>query len=84
GAPGPQALQSPAGGSDQAVPFGQGPAPEMPSQAPSSQGTPRFEDNSGIISTYEDMAKDDSFKTRKLPNPKEKKSFFDGLFKKEK
>jgi hypothetical protein len=42
-------------------------------------------DNSGIVSTYEDMGKDDTFKTRKLPNPKDqKKGFFDGLFKKEK
>ena len=45
----------------------------------------KFEDNSGIVSTYEDMGKDDTFKTRKLPNPtKEKKGFFDGLFKKDK
>jgi len=42
-------------------------------------------DNSGIVSTFEDIAKDDSFKTKKLPHPSEKKKgFFDGLFKKEK
>jgi len=39
----------------------------------------------GIVSTYEDMNRDDSFKTRKLPLPSEKKKgFFDGLFKKDK
>jgi hypothetical protein len=51
------------------------------------QGRPLggIEDNSGIVTTYEDMAKDDSFKTKKLPHPNEKKKgFFDGLFKKEK
>jgi hypothetical protein len=31
------------------------------------------------------LAKDDSFKTKKLPHPNDKKKgFFDGLFKKEK
>ena len=44
-----------------------------------------LDDNSGIVTTYEDMAKDDSFKTKKLPHPNDKKKgFFDGLFKKEK
>lgn len=59
---------------------------EMPTQGLPPQPFQRFEDkdNSGIVSTYEDMSKDDTFKTRKLPNPKEKKGFFDGLFKKEK
>jgi hypothetical protein len=56
--------------------------PEEPLRAPST-GVPV--DNSGIVTTYEDMAKDDSFKTKKLPHPSEKKKgFFDGLFKKEK
>jgi hypothetical protein len=42
-------------------------------------------DNSGIVSTFEDIAKDESFNTKKLPHPNEKKKwFFDGLFKKEK
>jgi hypothetical protein len=51
----------------------------------SGKGRPPVEDNSGIVTTYEDMAKDDSFKTKKLPHPNEKKKgFFDGLFKKEK
>jgi hypothetical protein len=55
---------------------------EMPPQGRSLGG---MEDNSGIVTTYEDMAKDDSFKTKKLPHPNEKKKgFFDGLFKKEK
>lgn len=43
------------------------------------------DNHSGIVSTYEDMQRDDSFKTRKLPLPGEKKKgFFDGLFKKDK
>lgn len=55
---------------------------ETPPQGRALGGT---EDNSGIVTTYEDMAKDDSFKTKKLPHPNEKKKgFFDGLFKKEK
>jgi hypothetical protein len=60
------------------------PPQDQPPAAPQQPPFQRFDDNSGIVSTYEDMAKDDSFKTRKLPNPKEKKGFFDGLFKKEK
>jgi hypothetical protein len=54
-------------------------------QNPGQGGGKGFDDNSGIVSTYEDMAKDENFKTRKLPHPKDgKKGFFDGLFKKEK
>jgi hypothetical protein len=57
-------------------------ADEPPQQGRSIGG---LEDNSGIVTTYEDMAKDDSFKTKKLPHPNDKKKgFFDGLFKKEK
>lgn len=42
-------------------------------------------DRSGIVSTYENLGKDDSFKTKKLPHPTEKKKgFFDGLFKRDK
>jgi mutual gliding-motility protein MglA len=66
-------------------------APGQPEPKASEAGPPfgksmgGVEDNSGIVTTYEDMAKDDSFKTKKLPHPSEKKKgFFDGLFKKEK
>jgi hypothetical protein len=66
-------------------------APNQPDSKGPDAGPPfgkpmgGMEDNSGIVSTYEDMAKDDSFKTKKLPHPSEKKKgFFDGLFKKEK
>ncbi len=62
--------------------------PPMPGADAGMGGQPpqRFEDNSGIVSTYEDMGKDENFKTRKLPNPAkdQKKGFFDGLFKKDK
>lgn len=81
------APQGPGGfGGGYGLPGGPGGPPGDP---PSQGGLPpqpfqKFDDTSGIISTYEDMSKDDSFKTRKLPNPKEKKGFFDGLFKKEK
>ncbi len=45
----------------------------------------RGEDSSGIVSTYEDMQRNENFKTRKLPLPGEKKKgFFDGLFKRDK
>jgi hypothetical protein len=41
-------------------------------------------DNSGIISTYEDMQRNENIKTRKIPLPSEKKKgFFDGLFRKD-
>jgi signal recognition particle receptor subunit beta len=57
--------------------------PEMPPPGRPLGGG--LDDNSGIVTTYEDMAKDDSFKTKKLPHPNDKKKgFFDGLFKKEK
>jgi hypothetical protein len=67
-------------------------APAAPSNDPNAGDAPPqgrslggMEDNSGIVTTYEDMAKDDSFKTKKLPHPNDKKKgFFDGLFKKEK
>jgi hypothetical protein len=37
------------------------------------------------VTTFEDLQKDDSFKTKKLPHPNEKKKgFFDGLFRKDK
>ena len=51
-----------------------------------SAGNPGgFVDRSGIVTTYEDMSKEDAFKTKKLPHPTEKKKgFFDGLFKKDK
>jgi hypothetical protein len=61
--------------------------PTPPAGDPPSPGKPigGLVDNSGIVTTYEDMAKDDSFKTKKLPHPNDKKKgFFDGLFKKEK
>jgi hypothetical protein len=58
------------------------PPPEPPLQG---KNIGNLEDNSGIVTTFEDLAKDDSFKTKKLPHPNEKKKgFFDGLFKKEK
>ncbi len=58
-------------------------APQASKPSPFSQFG-AFEDNSGIVSTYEDMAKQD-FKTKKLPNPTEKKKgFFGGLFNKDK
>jgi signal recognition particle receptor subunit beta len=65
------------------------PTLSMPAQPePPQPGRPLgggLDDNSGIVTTYEDMAKDDSFKTKKLPHPNDKKKgFFDGLFKKEK
>jgi signal recognition particle receptor subunit beta len=70
------------------------PAGQNPQDAevpPPSSGTgsaglkASFEDNSGIISTYEDVQRDENFKTRKLPLPGEKKKgFFDGLFRKDK
>jgi hypothetical protein len=45
----------------------------------------RGEDSNGIVSTYEDMQRNENFKTRKLPLPGEKKKgFFDGLFKRDK
>lgn len=54
--------------------------------ASGSAGNPGgFVDRSGIVTTYEDMSKEDAFKTKKLPHPTEKKKgFFDGLFKKDK
>ncbi len=62
-----------------------GPEPRGVDAPPSGKSIGNMEDNSGIVTTYEDMAKDDSFKTKKLPHPSEKKKgFFDGLFKKEK
>jgi hypothetical protein len=52
---------------------------------PSSQRNEGFEDASGIVTTFEDLQKDDSFKTKKLPHPNDKKKgFFDGLFRKDK
>ena len=67
-------------------PPGAPPAPPSVGPAfPMGASTPGTVDRSGIVTTYEDMAKDDSFKTKKLPHPNEKKKgFFDGLFKKEK
>ena len=77
--PGFPGVRSPAGES----PFGQdqnAPPQTPPGGLKGSLG----EDASGIISTYED-ARDENFKTRKLPLPGEKKKgFFDGLFKKDK
>jgi hypothetical protein len=58
------------------------PAPPVPPAPPRNAG---MEDNSGIVTTFEDLQKDDSFKTKKLPHPNDKKKgFFDGLFKKDK
>jgi signal recognition particle receptor subunit beta len=63
--------------------LGGGPAP-MPPLGDIGDGAGR-DDNSGIVSTYEDMQRNENFKTRKLPLPGEKKKgFFDGLFKKDK
>jgi signal recognition particle receptor subunit beta len=82
--PGP-AFPAPPGG-----PAGPAPGqPQFPAPPQGQGGQPpgRFQgpdDNSGIVSTYEDSA-NENFKTRKLPHPKDgKKGFFDGLFKKEK
>lgn len=62
--------------------LGGGPSPMPPLGAPGRGGA---DNHGGIVSTYEDMQRDDSFKTRKLPLPSEKKKgFFDGLFKKDK
>ena len=69
---------------------GSGPGQPFPDQPPNmappfGKNLGGMNDNSGIVTTYEDMAKDESFKTRKLPHPGEKKKgFFDGLFNKEK
>ena len=78
------------------MPMNQPPAPGFGNPGPggfgnnagpnAAGGGPGIVDKSGIVSTYEDMSKDDSFKTKKLPNPseKKKKGFFDGLFRKDK
>ena len=67
-----------------AMPVTQSPMEPQAGQNPGG-GNGGIVDNSGIVSTFEDIAKDDSFKTKKLPHPSEKKKgFFDGLFKKEK
>lgn len=59
--------------------------PPVPPAPPQGRNIGGLEDNSGIVTTFEDLQKDDSFKTKKLPHPNEKKKgFFDGLFKKEK
>src|SRR5262245_51546649 len=83
GAPsGSNPFQAPApgqGGPSQPFPTLQPPVPEP---LPPSRNIGGLEDNSGIVTTFEDLAKDDSFKTKKLPHPNEKKKgFFDGLFK---
>jgi hypothetical protein len=72
-------------------PAGQGPKGASPFPDPDQPApvNPRnaggFEDASGIVTTFEDLQKDDSFKTKKLPHPNEKKKgFFDGLFRKDK
>jgi hypothetical protein len=58
---------------------------EPPPPPDPSQRNAGFEDASGIVTTFEDLQKDDSFKTKKLPHPNEKKKgFFDGLFRKDK
>jgi hypothetical protein len=84
----------PQGAPPQASPFGSQPFPQPgnypgqgggPSPMPPIADTQGADDHGGIVSTYEDMQRDDSFKTRKLPLPGEKKKgFFDGLFKKDK
>ncbi len=44
-----------------------------------------FDDASGIVSTYEDVQRNENFKTKKLPLPGEKKKgLFDGFFRKDK
>jgi len=59
------------------------PPPATGSGSGGLRGT--FEDSSGIVSTYEEMQRDENIKTRKLPLPGEKKKgFFDGLFRKDK
>ncbi len=75
-----------ANASFQDFPSGATPPPPIPPLGPNSvPGRPGNIDTSGIMTTYEELAKDDSFKTKKLPNPTEKKKgFFDGLFKKDK
>lgn len=85
--PGPPAFGAPQGGMPS-------PGPAFGNTAPNSMtpmppvgdiGGSGADNHSGIVSTYEDMQRDDSFKTRKLPLPGEKKKgFFDGLFKKDK
>jgi signal recognition particle receptor subunit beta len=82
--PGPgAAFQPPPGKGGPPYPTLQPPAP--PEEPPQNRTPGGLVDNSGIVTTYEDMAKDDSFKTKKLPHPSEKKKgFFDGLFKKDK
>ena len=65
---------------------------DQPTQGPgagkgggSSAPPPDPVDKSGIVSTFEDLGKGESFKTKKLARPNEKKKgFFDGLFKKDK
>jgi hypothetical protein len=67
-------------------PKGSSPFPN-PDQPPpgSNRNSGGFSDASGIVTTFEDLQKDDSFKTKKLPHPNEKKKgFFDGLFRKDK
>jgi hypothetical protein len=60
------------------------PNPEQAGPGP-SRNAGGFGDASGIVTTFEDLQKDDSFKTKKLPHPNEKKKgFFDGLFRKDK
>lgn len=77
--PGAQSLP-PIQGLQSSNPFNQQPIP--PAGQP-SQGLPANpQDNSGIVSSYEDQ-RDENIKTKKIPLPSEKKKgFFDGLFKK--
>jgi hypothetical protein len=82
GAPPPNAPKPPA---EEKPPIGNLGNLGNPGNPTTSGNSSGFVDRSGIVSTYEDMAKDDSFKTKKLPRPNEKKKgFFDGLFKKDK
>jgi signal recognition particle receptor subunit beta len=85
----------PSGGPAMGSPFqpnpgsGPGPLEPLPPSNPKVPNSSNRVDTSGMVSTYDDIAKDDSFKTKKLPNPGDKKSekkkgFFDGLFKKDK
>ncbi len=89
-APGMPAGQGPGQNPGQAPVQGKGPPyptlqPPTPEPIVHGKNLGNIEDNSGIVTTFEDLAKDDSFKTKKLPHPSEKKKgFFDGLFKKEK
>ena len=78
---GPGSSYSPPGG-----PKGPGPFPNTDQPPPgSNRNAGGFSDASGIVTTFEDLQKDDSFKTKKLPHPNEKKKgFFDGLFRKDK